>query len=124
MTRALRWLTWAMVWGGALVTAQPSCTTVERTAAAEERPVSAETSAVAEAQRCELGSMSALHGCGGLAAACHICARLDGDDGLCVQPCTLGGNDCPGGQTCRPIGELRDAGGYARQGDCPAGYCR
>ena len=107
-----------MVWGGALILAQPSCSTIERSAVAAETAVSAET------QHCGLGQMSEVRGCGGLAAACHICARLEADEGLCVQPCTLGGNDCPSGQACRPIGELRDAGGYARLGDCPAGYCR
>jgi hypothetical protein len=96
----------------------PSCDTAERAAVASET----ETVLVSR-ETCEIGSFSSVSQCSP-AAACHVCARLDGDDGVCVQPCTIGGNDCPGGQTCRPIGELRDAGGYARIGDCPLGYCR
>jgi len=108
-----------MCWLGLVLLAQPSCDTAERAAIASESApieVSAETS-------CEIGKLESVSRCGG-AASCHICARLTSDDAICVQACTLGANDCPSGLTCRPIGELRDAGGYARIGECPAGYCR
>src|SRR5437868_2628733 len=97
---------------------QTSCGTAERDAIASER-----VGEVVSRETCELGSLESVGHCSA-AAACHVCARLDSDEGVCVQPCTIGGNDCQAGQTCRPIGELRDAGGYARIGDCPVGYCR
>ena len=119
MRTSLTWLRWSVCWVGLVLLAQPSCETAERSAIASESTpieVSVETS-------CELGELESVSRCGGT-ASCHICARLERDDGVCVQPCMLGGNDCPSGLSCRPIGELRDAGGYARIGDCPAGYCR
>jgi hypothetical protein len=100
---------------------QSSCVPPERAALASER---AGASVSREPERCELGALESVSRCGGELAACHICARLDGETAICVQPCAIGGNDCPSGQSCRPIGELRDAGGYARVGDCPVGYCR
>jgi hypothetical protein len=114
------------VHGGWMVVAllgllQSSCVPPERTARASE-PAAAGVSR--EPERCELGALESVSRCGGALAACHVCARLDGESAVCVQPCAIGGNDCPPGQACHPIGELRDGGGYARIGDCPAGYCR
>jgi hypothetical protein len=112
---ALAWLTALVLLGGS-ATMQASC---GREAVAGERVVE-----VVARETCELGSLESVSHCGA-AAACHVCARLDEEvGGVCVQPCTVGGNDCSGGQTCHPIGALRDAGGYARVGDCPIGYCR
>ena len=104
---------------------QTSCDKAERDAIASETE---RVGVSREPERCELGSLVSVSRCGA-EAACHVCARLDTDEGVCVQPCTIGATAgaegaCPGGQTCRPIGELRDAGGYARVGDCPVGYCR
>jgi hypothetical protein len=100
---------------------QSSCVPPERVALASEQ---GKASVSREAERCELGALESVSQCGGELAACHVCARLDGETSTCVQPCAIGGGDCPSGQSCRPIGELRDAGGYARIGDCPVGYCR
>ena len=120
MARALRGWIGATLWAVSCALALPSCGGAERDAIAAE---AARETVSREPQHCELGSLPSVSDCG-IAAVCHVCARLDGEEGVCVQPCTLGGSDCLHGQTCRPIGELRDAGGYARIGDCPAGYCR
>ena len=117
-------LGWGMGWGLVALLAQASCGGVEREAKAVEVPPAALDGVSAETHRCELGSLQSVSRCGDPTASCHICARLETAEGVCVQPCTLGGDECPSGQACRPIGELRDAGGYARIGDCPAGYCR
>ncbi len=110
-----------MGWVLLLALAQPSCGEVERDAIASEAiAVSREPGAIGAS--CELGALASVAACGGN-AACHVCARLELESAVCVQPCSLGGADCPSGQSCRPIGALRDAGGYARIGDCPAGYC-
>ncbi len=113
-------LRWSTGLGLVVLLSQPSCRTVEREALAGE-PGAADGSR----ETCELGSLRQVSGCGGAEALCHICARIEDERGVCVRPCRLDdAAGCPGGQTCRPIGELRDAGGYARIGDCPVGYCR
>lgn len=100
-------------WGLLLVLAQPSCGSAERVAFAAEP----------EAASCALGSLVSVSRCGGAEAACHVCGRIDPAlGGQCLQPCVVGGDPCPGAQTCHPMTELL-ASGYARVGECPAGYC-
>ena len=95
---------------------QSACDRAEKVAAAAER--------APQVASCALGQMDSVQRCGGEAASCHVCGRIDGADPVCLQPCALGGHDCPGSQRCVPIEALIDAGGYARIGDCPSGYCQ
>ncbi len=103
---------------------QSSCSTVERQASADEVVV---VPREALAQSCDIGTMNTVALCGGAASSCHICARVESVDivlaGQCMQACTVGGDECGGGERCHPISELIE-GGVARMGDCPTGYCR
>ena len=104
------------------VITQSSCSTVEREASADEL-----VPREALAPSCDIGTMDTVALCGGAAASCHICARMESANsvlaGQCMQACTVGGDECGGGQRCHPITELIE-GGMARMGDCPTGYCR
>jgi hypothetical protein len=97
--------------------AQPSCGTAESDAVAAEQQ-----SVVSAGDRCEMGSLESVSHCGGVESSCHVCGRVE-NIGECLQPCVVGQNDCPTAQRCHPMSELLGAG-YARIGDCPAGYCR
>jgi hypothetical protein len=92
------------------VLTQASCTTTEEVAVADELR-----------QSCELGEVQSVSSCGGAFASCHVCGRPEGES-VCLQPCTVGRSECPGSQRCVPIDSL--AQGYARVGDCPAGFCQ
>lgn len=112
MRRALGW-----VFGVVLVAllSQPSCQSLEREAMAAE-------GTDATTRDCDIGAMVTVALCGGVAASCHVCARIE-TKGQCVQPCAVGGNECGAGLRCHPIEALLDSG-YARMGDCPTGYCQ
>jgi hypothetical protein len=100
-----------------LALTQSSCGTAETDALAAEQQ-----SVVVAADRCEMGSLESVSHCGGAEASCHVCGRVD-NVGECLQPCVVGGDPCPGAQRCHAMSELVGSG-YARIGDCPAGYCR
>jgi hypothetical protein len=113
-------LRWCSGWSLLLLLAASSCSTAESDAVAAEQQ-----SVTLAADHCEMGSLESVSHCGGVEASCHVCGRVENESagGQCLQPCVVGGDPCPGAQRCHPMSELV-AVGYARIGDCPAGYCR
>lgn len=112
----MRLRVWALGLGILMAATLSACGRAEKVAAAAER--------APQVLSCALGQMDRVQRCGGESASYHVCGRVDGADPACLQPARWADTTAQGSQRCVPIGALIDAGGYARIGDCPSGYCK